>query len=218
MNFCINDRKIISLHPLRPFMPTKVYKKNWTPDPIAFRRLLEWLDDGVDSEGERYLEIRRRLVCFFDRKGCRKADELADETLNRVARRLHEEGAIEAETPAKFCYITARFVFLESLRDKEQLNVGIDEVVANKLVAASSDEADVNQQRLNCLEHCTNNLEASHREIIFGYYNGDERIKIDNRRELAKKLNLSTNALSIRACRIREKLQICVQKCLEKCG
>jgi DNA-directed RNA polymerase specialized sigma24 family protein len=198
-------------------MPTKVYKKNWTPDPIAFQRLLEWLDSGVDSEGERYLEIRRRLVYFFDRKNCRNSDELADETLNRVARRLLEETFIEAETPAKFCYITARFVFLESLRDKDKLNVDIDEVVANKLVAGSSDEGDVNQRRLNCLEHCTNNLESSNREIIFGYYNGNERIKIDNRRKLAEKLNISTNALSIRACRIREKLHVCMNKCLEKC-
>jgi hypothetical protein len=28
----------------------------------AFTRLLRWLDEGSDSQGERYLEIRRRLV------------------------------------------------------------------------------------------------------------------------------------------------------------
>ena len=30
---------------------------------LAFSRLLAWLDDGVDSQGETYLEIRRRLAC-----------------------------------------------------------------------------------------------------------------------------------------------------------
>src|SRR5262245_50899636 len=36
--------------------------------PRAFERLLEWLDDGAESCGETYLEMRRRLVFYFDRR------------------------------------------------------------------------------------------------------------------------------------------------------
>ncbi len=43
-------------------------KKDWTLNPSAFARLLTWLDEGVNSEGLRYLEMRRRLVAYFDRK------------------------------------------------------------------------------------------------------------------------------------------------------
>jgi DNA-directed RNA polymerase specialized sigma24 family protein len=197
-------------------MQTKILKKDWSIDSKSFERLLEWLDNGKSSNGERYLEIRRRLVYFFDRKDCRNSDDLADETLNRVARRLEEEGKIEAETPAKFCYITAKFVFLESLRDKEKHSVQIDEVVENKLVSNTSDEKDLKELRLRCLDNCTNNLDTTNREIIFGYYYGEERVKIDNRRDIAEKHNLTVNALSIRACRIREKLQNCMEKCVEK--
>jgi hypothetical protein len=32
---------------------------------VAFSRLLEWLDDGVESHGETYLEMRR--LCQFVR-------------------------------------------------------------------------------------------------------------------------------------------------------
>jgi hypothetical protein len=46
---------------------------------VAFARLLAWLDDGVDSSGERYLEMRRRLVSYFDRRNRPTADELADD-------------------------------------------------------------------------------------------------------------------------------------------
>jgi DNA-directed RNA polymerase specialized sigma24 family protein len=60
----------------------------------GFARLLALLDEGIDSNGERYLEVRRRLVSYFDRRGRSAADELADETLNRVARTL---ARIEAE-------------------------------------------------------------------------------------------------------------------------
>jgi DNA-directed RNA polymerase specialized sigma24 family protein len=191
-------------------------KKNWIITPKAFQNLLTWLDNEKNSDGERYLEIRRRLVYFFERKDCRNSDDLADETLNRVARRLEEEGKIEAETPAKFCYITAKFVFLESLRDNEKLSVQIDEVVENTLVSNNSDEKDLKEIRLSCLDNCTSNLDATNREIIFGYYYGEERVKINYRRSLAAKHDLSVNALSIRACRIREKLQNCMEKCMGK--
>jgi hypothetical protein len=61
-------------------------KKDWILNPEAFRQFLSWLDGGVDSNGERYLEIRRRHVRYFDRRNCPSPDDLADETLNRVAR------------------------------------------------------------------------------------------------------------------------------------
>ena len=44
---------------------------------VAFSRLLEWLDDGVDSYGEKYLEMRRRLIAYFDRRNRPFADDLA---------------------------------------------------------------------------------------------------------------------------------------------
>ena len=67
-------------------------KKDWAQTASAFHRFLTWLDEGVDSHGEKYLEMRRRLVSYFSRKRCLSPDELADETLTRVARRLKEEG------------------------------------------------------------------------------------------------------------------------------
>jgi len=56
--------------------------------------LLAWLNEGVNSEGVKYLEMRRRLVSYFDRKNCAVPDELADETLNREARRLEERDVV----------------------------------------------------------------------------------------------------------------------------
>jgi DNA-directed RNA polymerase specialized sigma24 family protein len=193
-------------------------KKDWTLTPSAFRRLLDWLDEGADSGGQKYLEIRQRLVLYFDRKNCLTPDELADETLNRVARRLEEEGRIEAEAPAKYCYIVARFVFMESLRGMERASVPLDDVLgqptARGLAAPEpDDEKQVKEKMLNCLEHCTGKLEAVNRDIIIRYYFGEERVKIENRRALAESLQITMNALSIRACRIRDKLEGCVGKC-----
>ena len=45
-------------------------KKSWQLSELAFRELLQWLDEGKDSEGQSFLEMRDRLVAYFDRKGC----------------------------------------------------------------------------------------------------------------------------------------------------
>jgi DNA-directed RNA polymerase specialized sigma24 family protein len=193
-------------------------KKDWSITASAFRRLLEWLDEGFDSSGQKYLEMRQRLVAYFDRKNCLSPDELADETLNRVSRRLEEEGAIESDSPAKYCYITARFVFMEYLRGKDKMSVPIDDRLLHSnssdfVQPALDDEKEIKEVMLSCLEQCTSKLEPVNRDIIVRYYFGEERVKIENRRALAASLDLTMNALTIRACRIRDKLEGCVGKC-----
>src|ERR1700744_4834640 len=101
-------------------------KKDWVLNQGAFQQFLKWLDGGADSSGANYLEIRRRLVFYFDRRNCASTDELADETLNRVARRLAEEGAITDASPAHYCYIVAKFVFLEVIRSPESRTSNVD--------------------------------------------------------------------------------------------
>jgi len=193
------------------FAPKPDRKTAWVLSQSAFRRLLDWLDEGVNSDGSRYLEIRRRLVLYFDRKNCLTPDELADETLNRVARRLEEEGTITTDAPAHYCYIVARFVLLEDLRRDPQKPLD-EHVVAFSNPTEEKQDA---ERRLECLERCMETLDSNERSLIANYYQGELRSKIDNRKELAQKLGLSMNALSIRACRIRAKLENCLSKCLK---
>jgi RNA polymerase sigma factor (sigma-70 family) len=194
-------------------------KKDWELTADAFRQLLEWLDEGPDSGGEKYLEMRQRLVSFFDRKNCLAPDDLADETLNRVARRLKEEGAITNTTPAHYLYIVARFVFLEYLRRSETDVVSLDSTSqpAQSVSAAPNFDLQVsreeNEKLLDCLERCLDRLEPENRELILHYYRGEQRAKIENRRGLAEQLGLTINALSIRACRVRGRLEACVSEC-----
>jgi DNA-directed RNA polymerase specialized sigma24 family protein len=178
------------------------------------------MDEGVDSAGERYIEMRRRLVSYFGRKRCLSPDELADETFNRVARKLEEQGAITDASPAQYCYIVARFVFLEYLRRAEHRNVSLDEVsifpdalLRPPLAIADEAGVDADERRFGCLDRCVGQLTAYDRALILEYYSGGQGVRIEHRRQLAARLGLTANALTIRACRIRGTLEACVTAC-----
>lgn len=187
--------------------------QHWSAGRTAFRRFLEWLDEGANSGGQKYLEIRRRLVSYFDRKNCPSSDELADETLERVARRLEEEGAITGASPAHYCYIVAKYIFLEYQRRPLHRPVNLD--AAAVPVAPPLEPGDPAETRFRCLDRCLQKLKPEERQLIVEYYRGDQRAKIEHRRRLAAQLDVSANALSIRACRIRDRLEKCVKSCCE---
>jgi hypothetical protein len=158
------------------------------------------------------VDIRRRLVRYFERKKCLDPDALADDTLNRVSRRLEEEGAITDATPAHYCHIVAKFVLLEHIR---QVNAHVQQPIAvDRPLEAKAPAGDTDGQALlECLDRCLGRLDPDEALLILEYYRGEQRAKIEQRRRLAAELELSPNALSIRACRIRDKLEACISEC-----
>lgn len=188
--------------------------------PLAFHRLLQWLDDGVDSRGERYIEMRRRLVSYFDRRNRLSADDLADETLSRISRTLEQEGVIETTPPARYCYVVARFVLLEDFR-RERRQTPLDEARADVVartarVAEPDEDLSVQEQRLECLDRCLEELPVEERELVVEYYRDAQRQGIEHRRRMAARLGITRNTLGVRAFRIREALRKRVMACSER--
>jgi DNA-directed RNA polymerase specialized sigma24 family protein len=187
--------------------------------PTAFSRLLEWLDDGTDSGGETYLEMRRRLVEYFDRRNRPSADALADEALDRVGRTLEKSGSIAVTPPARYCYVVARFVLLEDIR-RTRRSVPFDEARGPNVNAADAgreaDEASSRERRLDCLDRCLLDLRPEQRHLLVDYYRDAKRQRIDRRRDLASRLGITMNALAIRVCRMRDALESCVGTCGKK--
>jgi len=185
---------------------------------VAFTRLLAWLDDGTDSDGEKYLEARRRLVTYFDRKNRPAPDTLADQTLNRISRTLEESGEIATKPPLRYCYVVARFVLLEDVR-RERRHVQFDDVRHVNAVSwpasadADTDAAFVQERRLACLDRCLRKLKPEQQHLIVDYYGDARRQRIARRRTLAARLGITMNALGIRAWRIRAALENCVGAC-----
>ena len=186
---------------------------------FAFHRLLSWLDDGVESAGETYIEMRRRLVAYFDRRNRPFADDLADETFNRIGKTLEQSGRIEVTPPARYCYVVARFVLLEDIR-RSRRYVPVDESrdllpAGPRPFADTEDRASMKEQRLECLDRCLDTLKPDQRELAIEYYRDAKRERIERRRALADRLRITMNALGVRACRIRNTLESCVDACCQ---
>ncbi|HZR27176.1 MAG TPA: hypothetical protein VFA71_00235 [Terriglobales bacterium] len=56
-----------------------------------FAKLLAALDSDRNQAAKKYEILRRKLVKLFERRQCIQTEELADETLDRLAKRLAAE-------------------------------------------------------------------------------------------------------------------------------
>jgi DNA-directed RNA polymerase specialized sigma24 family protein len=192
-------------------METPFLKKEWVLTSESFGKLLSRLDRDVDVAGEKYEALRRMLVKFFEWRGAPFPEGHADETLNRVTRKLDE--GLDIRDISGYCYGVARLVYLETSKSPESRRSAICESDAT---VAHEAESRSDEQRLRCFEKCLGSLPEDSRRLITEYYEHDRREKIDGRRALAERLGIPLNALRSRATRIREKLEGCVNECMER--
>lgn len=177
--------------------------KKWALSQDAFDALLGWLDAEREQAGKRYEEIRVRLIKIFACRGCREPEDLADEAINRVAKRVGEIAKTFSGDPSLYFYGVANKVHLEYVRKSTQ-----------PLPLLPAQLPQEFEQEFECLEGCMRRLPAETRELVLQYYQEENRAKIDHRQLLAEQLGIALNALRIRAHRIRTTLRQCVLDCL----
>lgn len=171
------------------------------------------MDPEPETAGEKYEELRRQLIKFFEWRGSFIADRLADETLNRVIKKIDDGEEIEKNVLAMSLGI-ARYVLLESIRHPDNRRGELDELSA--LAAPPDHRSDEDDLWVVCLRECLRGFSPENRQLIIEYYEEDRRAKIDTRKLLAARMEISINALFSRAKRIRDKLEQCVSSCVEK--
>jgi DNA-directed RNA polymerase specialized sigma24 family protein len=178
-----------------------------------FIRLLGWLDSNPDEAGQAYVRIKTDLTRKFTSWGCTCPDGLADITVDRVASILTQETIDnwQGDKQRKF-YRVAYYVLLEYRAKKvEEQELPLD--LPTKVV--DRDEELETERELDCLDKCIEKLSAMKQELITKYYRGKKAIKIKNRKELARKLNMELPVLRVQALRIRKDLKTCIEECLE---
>ena len=201
------DLESIAQQTVRASAPVK---QKWSLTQDAFDTLLKSFSADREQAGAQYEIMRRKLVRFFEWRSVSGAEECADETINRVARRIQEGQAVE--NLQSYFYGVARMVFMEAIKQRERAPVGLDDA-SQTLKEQVQDERSADT-RLRCFDDCLESLPPESRQLIIDYYQEERRAKIELRQELANRLHIPLNALRIRAHRIRTSLEQCITTCM----
>jgi len=185
-------------------------RQKWTLTQEAFDRLLVALGGYRDSAAQKYLEIRTHLMRFFEWRGCSFPEDHADETINRIAKRVAE--GEEILNYSGYAMGVARLLLLEINKGRQREQQALAEIGTSSEVY--EEEPDDSESRLVCLRSCLQTLSADNRELILEYYQGEKGEKIQNRKKLMDRLGIPVNTLRMRALRLRERLQSCVETCV----
>jgi len=188
------------------------------PEARGYRRLLELLDESPVQAERKYRQLREKLIRLFLWRGRMFPEDLADETLTRVARKVGEGLEIRAEDPLRYCCGVAFRVFKETVREREARRRQAAELQSQVGLAepAEPEEPDV---RHRCLRDCLDRMNARSRALILRYYQeGQGGTHIETRKRLAEELRIPQGALRSRARRIRAKLEACLVTCLRRDG
>ena len=189
-------------------------QKKWELTREGFDTFLRGLDPDREQAGRRYELLRAKLISFFDWRNSPAPEDHADEALNRLVRKI--EAGEEIRDPSTYVFGIARMMLLEIARAGEKERLNLNQVPVAQEIDQESDET---QRRIECLRRCLASLPAKDRDLITQYYDADgPSSKIVRRKELALRLGLQLNAVRIRACRLRERLEHCLQRRLADVG
>jgi DNA-directed RNA polymerase specialized sigma24 family protein len=184
-------------------------RQKWTLTQAAFDKLLIAFGGDRESGSEKYLEIRGNLTRFFEWRGCPFPEDHADETINRVAKKV-DQGE-EILNPAGYAMGVARLLLLEIVKGRQREQSALTEIGQTSEAYEAEDDG---EGRLSCLRNCLQTLSPDNRDLILQYYQGEKSEKIQNRKKLMERLGVPVNTLRMRALRLRERLQGCVEECL----
>ena len=184
-------------------------KPKWVMTQEAFDKLLNAFSEDRDDAGELYERTRVKLTRYFEWHSVGPADELVDETFNRVARRLDEGQTID--NLLGFIHGVANMIRKEALKKRPPVSID-DEPEAEKIIRPDPPAPD---PRLACFDKCLEKLSRERQDLIVDYYQQELRHKINRRQKLAERLGIPLNALRIRAHRIRMTLETCITQCIE---
>lgn len=172
-------------------------RRLWQLDRAALDALLQVMAPDREAAGQKYEELRRRLINLFSWERCEAPDDLADEVLNRLARKALE-GAVIPNID-RFALGIAKFVIQEVGRKRRD-----QQAVLRELRLEGRPDSGGSKQ-IEHVESCLAELPADRREFIERYY-------LEDRDVLARALGISMNALRNRAFRIREELFNCAMR------
>lgn len=178
----------------------------------GFEKFLAVLATEREAAGEQYELVRLKLVKYFELRMTANPDDLADETIDRVARRLAGGERIASPEVMRYVYGVARNVLLESWKSEQRQK----KIVEFPQPANDDFDRELGDRQLDCFQECLAQISPDSRGLLLRYYQHTGRAKIDDRLVLAQQVDIPVNALRIRIHRIKGELQRCTEKCMKR--
>lgn len=179
----------------------------------ALNGFLNWLDENREQAGVKYENFRRRLINYFARRGCVSPETLADDTLNRVIRRLPTFQSSYSGDPMLYIHGVAKKVFQEYLAKPVGEPVSLLDILNSTPKSEIDDEL---QRMIACLESCLKSHPPEKVRLFIAYYLVEKQGKADYHERLAEQAGLTLNALRLQIFHLKEKLRLCIAKCMKK--
>ena len=185
-------------------------RKSWDLNQEAFDELLAWLNPDRERAGRKYEDIRERLIRIFAHRGCLSAEDLADTTINKVARKVNHLKTYYVGDPTLYFCGVARNVYRDYLDLPPELPAKTE-----VLAAAPAEDPEELESEDKCVESCLDSMGPKDRELLLEYYRDEGGAKIEHHKEMAHRRGISVNALRILVCRLRATFKKCMQNCLK---
>jgi DNA-directed RNA polymerase specialized sigma24 family protein len=179
--------------------------------PEGFEKLLAVFSADREAAGVQYEMVRLKLVKYFELRLSFNPDDLVDETIDRVAKRLAGGERIASPEVMRYVYGVARNVLLESWKSEQR-----QKKISYPPPASDDTEQENAGLQLDCFQECLGQISEENRDLVLRYYRHTGRAKIEDRLALARELNIPANALRIRIHRIKSELQSCMGACLKR--
>lgn len=182
-------------------------KRERDPIPEELGKMLAWFAPEPDEAGRKFNLIHGRLIRIFAARGCVDPESLADEVMNRVAVRI-DTVIVNYPDPIRCCLGFVENVYREDWRERQK------EITAKELPSPTA--PDRLETEDICLEQCLERLTRPERDLFERYFGGENHARINTRKRLAAALQLTANALRIRAHHLRKEMHVCIVKCISQ--
>jgi DNA-directed RNA polymerase specialized sigma24 family protein len=191
-----------------------------------FQLLLTTLGDSSERGAHEYLNLHKRITTLFINSQSCAPEELADETLNRLAHQLAEGKEINPGSSFPYAYGIANNIRREHWRscesckrrrirrDDENDGDSLDSLPAIDSLADKED-VDGKGRMLECLDECLAKMNKEERLLLLEYYSEDKTQKIVTRDRMATRLSVTSGALRQRLWKLRTPLRDCTEECAD---
>src|SRR5258707_4366084 len=183
-----------------------------------FELLLTWLGDDSERGAHVYLEFHKRTTALFINWQSCAPEDLADETLSRLAHQLAEGKEIDQGSRSAYVHGIAKNIRREHWRsceackrqrirrDDDNGNDPLDSLAAIDSLGVGED-AEEKKPQLQCLDECLEQMSAGERSLLLEYYSEDKTQKIVTRDRIAERLGVTGGALRQRIWKLRAPLR-----------